>query len=95
MNDRIYVILGGLRLVFKELLLTLLSGAFLAFGIQVLVAAYGLNDPFSFVMTFFASNFIILISLAVMVGLVWRMKMALFPSEEPEEAEETEPDEEN
>ncbi len=95
MDDRIYVILAGMRLIFKELLLTLLSGAFLIFGIQVLVAAYGLNDPFSFVMTFFASNFIILISLAVMIGLVWRMKMALFPSEETDDEAETDPDEEN
>jgi hypothetical protein len=50
------------------------AGAFfLLFGIQLLVASYGLNDPFSFVMTFFASNLIILISATVMAGLVIRM----------------------
>jgi hypothetical protein len=52
---------------------TLLSAVFLAFGVEVLVAAYGLTDPFLFVMTFFSANFIILISGALAVGLVWRM----------------------
>jgi hypothetical protein len=50
-----------------------LSGVFLAFGVEVLIAAYGLNDPFFFVMTFFSANFMILISAALMVGLILRM----------------------
>ncbi len=50
-----------------------LSGVFLAFGVEVLIAAYDLNDPFFFVMTFFSANFMILISAALVVGLVWRM----------------------
>jgi hypothetical protein len=50
-----------------------LSAVFLAFGVEVLIAAYGLNDPFFFVMTFFSANFMILISAALVVGLVWRM----------------------
>lgn len=52
---------------------TFLSAVFLAFGVEVLIAAYGLTDPFLFVMTFFSANFIILISGALAVGLVWRM----------------------
>ncbi|MCF8062811.1 MAG: hypothetical protein K9M82_09865 [Deltaproteobacteria bacterium] len=46
---------------------------FLLFGVHLLVLAYRLNDPFNFVMTFFASNLIILISATVMAGLVIRM----------------------
>lgn len=49
---------------------------FLAFGVEVLRAAYRLTDPFSFVMTFFAANFMILISAALVFGLVWRMVSA-------------------
>lgn len=50
---------------------------FLLFGIHLLVCAYHLNDPFNFVMTFFASNLIILISATVMIGLVLRIVTAL------------------
>ena len=32
---------------------------FLLLGIQMLVSAYQLRDPFEFILTFFASNFII------------------------------------
>ena len=50
-----------------------LSGVFLAFGVEVLIAAYGLGNPFLFVMTFFSASFMILISAALLVGLAWRM----------------------
>jgi nitrogen fixation/metabolism regulation signal transduction histidine kinase len=40
---------------------------FASFGVHVLVSAYSLQDPFSFIMTFFASNLIILISLSMLV----------------------------
>ena len=52
----------------------LAAGAFfLLFGVHLLVCAYQLTDPFSFVMTFFASNLIILISATIMVGLAIRL----------------------
>ena len=57
---------------------------FLLFGIQLLVLAYGLNDPFNFVMTFFASNLIILISATVAAGLVIRMVGAVRASRNKE-----------
>ena len=41
--------------------------------IDLLIAAYQFDDPFSFIMTFFASNLIILISATLLVGFVWRM----------------------
>lgn len=46
---------------------------FLLFGIQMMVAAYRLDNPFVFVMTFFSSSFIILISLAIAGGMVYRI----------------------
>ncbi|MFC1580916.1 hypothetical protein ACFL4N_08395 [Thermodesulfobacteriota bacterium] len=57
----------------KHIALLLAGGFFLLFGINILISAYQLNDPFSFVMTFFASNFIILISAALLLGFVMRI----------------------
>lgn len=49
------------------------SGFFLLFGVQLLAASYRLDDPFSFMMTFFASNFIILISAVGIIAFVIKM----------------------
>ena len=49
---------------------------FLVFGIILLISSYRLNDPFSFVLTFFASNLIILISAVILLGLVYRSVVA-------------------
>jgi len=57
----------------KQIILTLAGLFFLFFGLQILIAAYKLNDPFSFIMTFFASNLIILISSALIAGFVYKM----------------------
>ncbi|GAB6144267.1 hypothetical protein [Desulfocicer niacini] len=53
--------------------LSLICIFFTLFGINILVAAYKLKDPISFVMTFFSASFIILIGLALFVGIVARM----------------------
>jgi len=53
--------------------LSLVCIFFTLFGIDILMAAYGLKDPISFVMTFFSASFIILIGLAFFVGIVARM----------------------
>ena len=59
---------------FVKLFLLILAGCFfLAFGIHLLIAAYSLKDPFYFVMTFFASNLIILISAALLAGFIVRI----------------------
>jgi hypothetical protein len=58
----------------KYVVLTALSCFFLFFGVQVLVSAYTLTDPFSFIMTFFASNLIILISAALVLVFFYRMR---------------------
>ena len=51
----------------------LLSLFFLVFGVDLIRGAYGLNDPFSFIMTFFAASFIILFSLAMGIGCLIKM----------------------
>jgi putative effector of murein hydrolase LrgA (UPF0299 family) len=57
----------------RQVILTLVGCFFLGFGIQLLISAYRLENPFWFVMTFFASNLIILISAALLVGFIVRM----------------------
>jgi hypothetical protein len=57
----------------KQVALVVVGGFYLFFGIQLLISAYQLNNPFSFILTFFASNFIILISGALLVGFVYRI----------------------
>ena len=60
----------------RQVILVLLGLFFLLFGIHLLIAAYKLKDPASFIMTFFASNFIILISATLLIGFVYRMVKA-------------------
>jgi hypothetical protein len=55
-----------------QILLTAAACFFVFFGISLLIAAYQLKDPFSFIMTFFAANLIILISAVMVVGFVMR-----------------------
>lgn len=57
----------------RQVILVLVGCFFLIFGVHVLIAAYGLEDPFSFIMTFFASNLIILISATLVIGFIIRM----------------------
>ncbi len=57
----------------KMVLLILISLFFLAVGIDLLISAYRLNDPFSFVIVFFASNLMILISAALCLGFALRL----------------------
>jgi len=54
-------------------ILILLGSFFFLFGVHLLIAAYQLKDPAWFLMTFFASNLIILISATLVVGFVFRM----------------------
>lgn len=57
----------------RQIVLISVGGFFLYYGIQLLISAYGLEDPYSFIMTFFASNFIILISATLIIGFAYRM----------------------
>ena len=69
--------------------LIVLGVFYLYFGIRMLIGAYTLNNPLTFLMTFFASNLIILISATLLFGFVYRIVVAL-RSREPEiETEKT------
>ena len=57
----------------RQIVLILVGSFFLYYGIELLISSYGLNDPYTFLMTFFASNFIILISAALIIGFTYRM----------------------
>jgi len=59
----------------RQIVLILVALFFTSFGVHVLISAYTLKDPFSFVLTFFASNLIILISLVMLIAFciqVWK-----------------------
>lgn len=51
----------------------ILSIFFLFMGIQLCLASYRLGHPHQFIMTFFASNLIILISIAILAGVLVRI----------------------
>ncbi len=51
----------------------ILSIFFLFVGISLCRAAYDLKNPYQFILTFFSSNFIILISAVILLGVVLRM----------------------
>jgi hypothetical protein len=42
-------------------------------GIHVLISAYKIKDPFAFMLSFFASNFIILISATLLIAFAIRL----------------------
>lgn len=56
-----------------QIILILITLFFLVLGIEILIKSYKLNDPFYFIMTFFSSNLIILISAVLMAGFIYRM----------------------
>ena len=57
----------------KQIVLVILGGFYLYFGIHLLISSYQMNNPLMFILTFFASNLIILISAALLVGFIYRM----------------------
>jgi hypothetical protein len=46
----------------RDILIGLLSSFFLFWGVTLLISAYYMKNPLEFIMVFFASNFIVLIS---------------------------------
>ena len=60
----------------RQVILVAIAGFYLVFGIQLLISAYRLNDPASFIFTFYASNFMILFSGALLVGFIYRLVTA-------------------
>jgi hypothetical protein len=68
--------------------LFLVSLFFLVFGIDLLVSAYRLDNPFAFIVTFFASNLIILISAVLALGFLLRFKRRITAKPENEQMTE-------
>jgi len=58
---------------FWQTILVLICVFFLILGIQILIKSYQMNNPAYFMMIFFSSNLMILISVVLMAGLVYRM----------------------
>ncbi len=58
---------------FKLFILTGVGLLFLTFGVYLLISAYELDDPFSFIIYLFASNLVILISAALTLGFIWNL----------------------
>jgi hypothetical protein len=63
----------GLRWWLKQSLLTGIACFFVYFGISLLVGAYRLQNPFSFIMAFFGASLMILISAVMVMCFVVRM----------------------
>jgi hypothetical protein len=55
-----------------RLALLFCSCFFVLFGVAVLTGSYSMTDPFLFMMTFIASSMMILISAAILFGLIVR-----------------------
>lgn len=53
-----------------QVFLALIAIFFILFGINVLYIAYQITEPFSFILTFFAANLIILISATLLLIFV-------------------------
>jgi len=65
--------------------LALIAIFFIVFGIDLLFIAYQITEPFSFVMTFFASNLIILISATLLLIFVLKIVATIRRSKDGEE----------
>ncbi|MGD9008451.1 MAG: hypothetical protein PVG41_11040 [Desulfobacteraceae bacterium] len=67
----------------KFVSLILISLFFTTFGVLLLISAYALTNPFEFIITFFAANFIILISAALCLGFVVQLIRFIRAAGEP------------
>ena len=65
--------MSGIIWWLRQIILILLALFFLYYGVELLISSYGLKDPYTFLMTFFASNFIILISATLIFSFAYRM----------------------
>ena len=77
--------MSGLFWLIRQVVLILVGAFFLYYGIRLLISSYDLNDPFVFIMTFFAANFIILISATLIFGFTYRIVMAFRQSKKSDE----------
>ncbi len=68
-----------------QVVLALIAVFFVLFGINLLYMAYQITEPFSFIMTFFASNLIILISVTLLFGFIVKIVTTLKKTKKKEE----------
>jgi hypothetical protein len=61
----------------KNIIIALLSVFFLLFGVKSLMIAYTLKNPHEFIMYFFSSSLIILVSIVGIIYPAFRMKSIL------------------
>ena len=80
-----------IRKTLKLFVLTGTSLLFLGLGVQMLVDAYARNDPYSFLIYFFAANFVILISATLAFGFVCHLWRLARPAR-PEASRDARPD---
>ena len=57
----------------RQIIFAMAACFFLAFGVQMLIYSYGLNDPSHFIIIFFSSSFIILISATLLFAFIYKM----------------------
>ena len=57
----------------KQIIVCILSGFCLLFGIQFLIAVWNLKNPYEFFISFISSSTIILISATLFFGFIYRM----------------------
>jgi hypothetical protein len=77
--------MSGMFWLIRQIALILVAAFFLYYGIQLLISSYDRNDPFIFIMIFFAANFIILISATLIFGFVYRIVAAFRHSKNVED----------
>lgn len=61
----------------KNIFIALFSLFFLVFGINSLVSSYSMKNPYEFIMYFFSSSLIILISIVGIIYPTFRIREAL------------------
>jgi len=61
----------------KNIFIALFSLLFLLFGIQALISSYSMKNPLEFIMCFFSSSLIILISIVGIIYPSFRIKTIL------------------
>ena len=55
---------------FLQVIMIFISIFFTIFGIDLLIGAYSINNPFTFIMIFFSASLMILISLTLLLGFI-------------------------
>jgi len=61
----------------KNIFIALLSLFFLVFGINALMSSYSMKNPYEFIMYFFSSSLIILISIVGLIYPAFRIRAAI------------------